>query len=542
MPQPDLKQVHECLTRWSEEVRAVGATSVYLFGSLIKKNGDQFNEDSDVDLVVVMPLDGDFSERSRWIENLALLKDNIEVRLMKILRRKGDKPIVSVVAITQGEISCDIHKDGSRQFFSTNIFRNLENQIDSSGLPGVGTGHVDNFTRSCYECAQKFRNDFLSVSANGTPVLQPFVDSDPLPKKLMRTAAMAIQAGDAKNIEGTEYDVKEGLDAITSYLYLNRDNSPRLKELQDILSVRRAARGDRKAVEPNDQLFLAEMILDIAKLKLSPSVVAVNESTVSSSYAVESAPIPLKEPTQTELSTAHLPEPPPSNTLPGSTTEFFAERFARAFPGVRAIKWYDDREQIVERLLSLLRQPLSFVGGAPIWFWRGGNLHIEQFTKMDDVTFLMGVEELKISRIAAVPGTSYHRSFVYVRTDAGDPTGLYPERDDRRQKRIEEFGFESEEYGIFMNRHLLTRAEYDDGAKMIDGKIVDTAGSSVLRVRYVSPYNFLIAAQGSPINNPKFDFVLEDILNNALKSHEDRHIERLQGLVRKLPLRDFPFE
>ena len=36
----------------------------------------------------------------------------------------------------------------------------------------------------------------------------------------------------------------------------------------------------------------------------------------------------------------------------------------------------------------------------------------------------------------------------------------------------------------------MTRAEYDDGATVIDGKVVDLNGKAKLRIRYITPYNF----------------------------------------------------
>jgi hypothetical protein len=63
----------------------------------------------------------------------------------------------------------------------------------------------------------------------------------------------------------------------------------------------------------------------------------------------------------------------------------------------------------------------------------------------------------------------------------------------------------------------VTRAEYDDGSAIIDGKPVDIRGRVALRARYTSPYNFLIAPFMSPINNKDFDYVLQTYLNRLLQ-------------------------
>jgi hypothetical protein len=82
------------------------------------------------------------------------------------------------------------------------------------------------------------------------------------------------------------------------------------------------------------------------------------------------------------------------------------------------------------------------------------------------------------------------------------------------------------------NGHPITRAEYDDGAAIIDGKPCPTAGAQ-LRVRYVTPYNFIIASQGSPINNSHFDQQLDEMFVKILKGKTS--LEELAKEVLKLP-------
>ena len=152
----------------------------------------------------------------------------------------------------------------------------------------------------------------------------------------------------------------------------------------------------------------------------------------------------------------------------------------------------------------------------------------------------MNVDELQIVRIAAVPGTTYQRRFVYIRTAPMPPTGLYLEFEANSAERIARTGYDCEEYGLFGDR-LLTRGEYDDGATMIDGRLVETSNQAKLRVRYTSPYNFLIAGNGSPINNPQFDDELVEKLNKALIGNEKEALENILEKVSLLPLRDTRF-
>jgi hypothetical protein len=120
----------------------------------------------------------------------------------------------SVVAITIAEIERDIHKDGHRNFFTENHFRNLGTGADSTGLNKAGINNPDRFIAGALSYAQKVRNQFLAVSANGTPMLGPYLGPDPLPKPMMRAAAMAARARDESLGAGAEHDVKEGLDLL----------------------------------------------------------------------------------------------------------------------------------------------------------------------------------------------------------------------------------------------------------------------------------------------------------------------------------------
>lgn len=57
-----------------------------------------------------------------------------------------------------------------------------------------------------------------------------------------------------------------------------------------------------------------------------------------------------------------------------------------------------------------------------------------------------------------------------------------------------------------------------------------------LRVRYVSPYNFLIAPKGNPINNIMFDNRRAELLNAILRGQNN--IDTLVGEILALPKKD----
>ncbi|KMV28345.1 SEFIR domain-containing protein [Photobacterium swingsii] len=222
----------------------------------------------------------------------------------------------------------------------------------------------------------------------------------------------------------------------------------------------------------------------------------------------------------------------PASNLPSmneKSTPFFHSRFSSAFPGLRSIEWFEG-ENAIERLKILLKQPLKFEDGTPIWWWGHGDNHISDFKAVEDNIALMNRDELKINKIAAVNCGSYYQSFVYVETYAMEPTGLYEVSEDTRDP--DDIDYRSEEYAIF-GEHLINRSEYDDGAAVIDGKPVDTAGQAELRVRYITPYNFIIAPHGSPINNPAYDQRRRSILKEIISGRSS--VDVLADELLKLP-------
>lgn len=79
--------------------------------------------------------------------------------------------------------------------------------------------------------------------------------------------------------------------------------------------------------------------------------------------------------------------------------------------------------------------------------------------------------------------STYYKKFVYVETNPEEPTGLYEEMTQEQiDYWVEQIGSCFEEYAIF-DGHLITRAEYDDGAAVIDGKVIDIGHRACIRIR-----------------------------------------------------------
>ena len=224
------------------------------------------------------------------------------------------------------------------------------------------------------------------------------------------------------------------------------------------------------------------------------------------------------------------------------STVFFYDRFCSAFPGVRGIKWFPKPEEAITRLSKMLRPPLSLTKDkhsgtlSPVWWWRDGNLHIHKFDKVEDDIVLLNWFELKIDKIAAVNPGNYYQCFVYVQTSPLEQTGLCPRTEDEIQWCVDTFGYCSEEYGLFDKQYKVTRAEYDDNTAMINGELIDFDGDIELRIRHITPYNFIIAAQNSPINNSRFDQTLKQLMNNLLKGTTS--LEQVEEVISQLQKRE----
>lgn len=214
------------------------------------------------------------------------------------------------------------------------------------------------------------------------------------------------------------------------------------------------------------------------------------------------------------------------------STVFFHDRFNDSFPGARGIQWFRDPPEAVKRLKLFFREPFVFCDSTPIWWWRSGDMHIDHFKVLSDDTILLDHQELIIEELAAVNAGAYYQSFIYIKTKPSQPTGLYDSS--YVSEEIELRGYAREEFGLFRDRpiHL---AEYDDGSTVIDGEVVDMQGESQIRVRYITPYNLLIAPLDSPINNNRFDRQRNEMLNSVLKG--EMQLETLVKAILQLPKR-----
>ena len=276
-----------------------------------------------------------------------------------------------------------------------------------------------------------------------------------------------------------------------------------------------------------------------------PRMVQEIIQAVQSSAVIEKT---AEHPTSIETSGANVTLMPDLNRIPirpskqdalpslggESSTVFFSNRFAKAFPGVRGIQWFRNPIEAVKRLEIFFTNPFVFSDGDPIWWWRSGDMYIQSFSKLTEDTVLFDHQEIIIDELAAVNKGSYFQEFIYIKAKPAPPSGLYDTT--HIQEQVALHGYAGEEFALFRGRPI-TRAEYDDGATVIDGNVVDLNGEAQLRERYLTPYNFIIAAHESPINTDHFYQLRADLLNQILRG--EATLEELTNAVLKLPRREY---
>jgi len=233
-----------------------------------------------------------------------------------------------------------------------------------------------------------------------------------------------------------------------------------------------------------------------------------------------------------------------------SQSTIFHGRICDAFPGLRGVGSFEG-EEAVNRLNTLLRSPLCVNLGAspmsgkimPVWWWRGrANMYVHDFECLESDRILLDNLELKIGHVVAVREfNSEQRDFVYVQSLPEKPTGLYQHSEKWLQNHLQDklkkgHGYYYfEEYGLWQNK-MVTRQECDDGAAIIDGKPVKIRGAE-LRLRYVTPYNFILCGGDHVLignsNEPSIDIELTKLLDEILLGK--KMIEDLVDFVDNLP-------
>ena len=232
------------------------------------------------------------------------------------------------------------------------------------------------------------------------------------------------------------------------------------------------------------------------------------------------------------------------------STVFFARRMAEAFPGVRGVCEFSDRKEINKRLSILLQAPVKFEQGLdradtdPVWFFRAGAAEdIQSFLRIGNNKVLMNTDELLIKRIVVYRDSGrYYGQYVYVEVEADKPCGCYSHNEDTMKYMVDKRGYYDEEFAVFkpswyLPERKITRQEYDDGSAMVNGKPMRLHGRAELRLRYLTSYNFILAAKFSPFNCPEFDRTSGEYFKGMLNGTIS--VKQFDEYMMAFPKRDF---
>ncbi|MFA7222786.1 MAG: hypothetical protein WC148_04635 [Bacilli bacterium] len=206
-------------------------------------------------------------------------------------------------------------------------------------------------------------------------------------------------------------------------------------------------------------------------------------------------------------------------------TVFYHYRFCEAFPGFNnGYKWFTKNKDINTRLSILLKHPTRFkkadghgITNDPVWWFRGSSaMPIDSIKIIGCNKILLNYDELKIEKIAAYRGRSYYQDFVYVQCLPDKPIGIYNYDKEYMEECLKNNRNYTEDFGLYKGK-ILTRQEYDDGAAVIKGKPQSISGAE-LRTRFLTKYNFIIAAKYSPYNCDEFYKTSDGLFGGLLKS------------------------
>lgn len=211
------------------------------------------------------------------------------------------------------------------------------------------------------------------------------------------------------------------------------------------------------------------------------------------------------------------------------STVFFRRRMAAAFPGNRGLVEIKKAKDIHRHLSKLLEPPIKFKKNIigvkdPIWWFRAGrSMNIATFRHLNGRKFLIGWDEFVIRRIVAfIDNGRYYSNYVYVEAQGEKPTGLDIHYTSERIKELKEsLDHVDEDYAIYKPcaffHKKVTKQEEDDGSTKIFGRLIKMKREHVeTRCRFLTDYNFIIAAKGSAFNNAIFDRTSGDYFRGLL--------------------------
>jgi len=225
--------------------------------------------------------------------------------------------------------------------------------------------------------------------------------------------------------------------------------------------------------------------------------------------------------------------------------DFFSQRLTKAFPGIRGLQWFNNPEEIIDRLSILLAKPLFFqifpgkdfdYGGTttPIWWFRAGaSMPINDFQVLSKTKCLIGSDELEIEKLAVYKNASNYKEFIYLKMKADTPIENGTNIKDLVNYQLSYKKYATQDYATYKDQ-IIKNEEYEDGAMVVNGKVVRFEEEPVYRFRFLTPYNIIICAQSSVYNSREADILFKELLDKILETGNDEELEEYLSRIENI--------
>lgn len=281
-------EIAKLLRSWAPTVAYNGTVpKIYLFGSLVQESGTLFDpSSSDVDLITLVSDNIPIEQRVSFWDSILDAMHPLEQKLSVVLKRdNASAPTVSNVILTRTEAEYSIHKSGDRKLLSFRRFVDLsENGNELVALSDGGDEAefiAENSDQlSIIRLCQDKRNRYVSTSVNRTRLFSAFDGLDPIPKDVMRLAAiLAWNRGivsDAKR-----EDLLTGMAFMQTKIDGLPTDNPFCQRTCDRIAFRRSKWNRERPLDADMVMLLYELLFDEAVGQLHPSRRKVIDKVIS---------------------------------------------------------------------------------------------------------------------------------------------------------------------------------------------------------------------------------------------------------------------
>jgi len=288
-----LDSIVDTLSKWFEDNELEKYFhKILVFGSILNQEGRLFIPtgivNSDIDILLIFSDKCDsVLDRFSGCQKIRECKRHLEIEGARILgRTELNSPIFSTITITEYEIYHGIHKGFDPKIFTTNIFYNVleKEQIDDGLTDYVDFAyHFENIEAfSAIRLCQKIRSEYTKVNAVGNSTFRDFSSEEPLPKELMRTAALINFIDTDMENDQDRTNIILGTRFIEDSFKTKSKDNEIFRRLYEKIQTRSFNRpSDMTPLTPDDILLVCELLYDEARERVPRSVREAIDQAIS---------------------------------------------------------------------------------------------------------------------------------------------------------------------------------------------------------------------------------------------------------------------